>query len=293
MEIKRIKSACAAICALCLAVSMASCSSSDKSSSESKAETTSTAETTASDSSETESAVEKKNEQGEHLKKAYDFFSGKKYTEVIKYSNSQNETSTITKTVNGNDVLQTIKSDKGTNGYIIKDGKKYIFDKLTGIYGTVDSANTATLVETVVDQNLPMTQTHISSDDKKNYDVEEYTFTGDTYITVLDFCFDKTSGDLKKITTTYTVEGEDDIVETREIEKLSDKPETISTDVFKGLKNFTDLTEDERLKYCQTEITKADISTDDLSELNITNDNLKKISCSDFISIIYTYGYKK
>lgn len=292
MEIKKLRSAVAVICAICLTASMASCSKKENSSSVVET-TTSAVESSSAESSSESSEAEKKNEQGEHLKKAYDFFTDKKYSEVIKYSNTQNETSTITKTVNGDDVIQTIKSDKGTNGYIVKDGKKYIFDKLTGVYGTIDSANTSSLVETVVEQNLPMTKTHIDSSDSKKYDVEEYTYTGDTYITVLDFCFDKTSGDLKKITTTYTVEGEDDVVETREIEKLSDKPDAITTDVFNGLKNFTELSEDERAKYCQEQITKADISTDDLSELNITNDTLKKISCSDFISIIYTYGYKK
>ena len=100
--------------------------------------------------------------------------------------------------------------------------------------GEINDDPTGNLIVQTVKQSLEPTKTHIDPEESKKYDAEEYTYTAGTYITVLDFYFDKTTGELKKYTVTYSIEGRDNQVETREIEKMSAAPVNVPAFSEKG-----------------------------------------------------------
>lgn len=68
---------------------------------------------------------------------------------------------------------------------------------MTGVYHKSDVTELDGVLESIVKQNLPRTYGHINSDEADDFDIEEYTYTGDTYITAIDLYFDKSDGSLK------------------------------------------------------------------------------------------------
>ena len=258
-----------------------------KTDSESKKESSSLSES----SSSAESMVE--NVQGEHIKKVYEFFKKEQYTLKMTVTESDESVTELTRVVRGDDFYQLQKSKIGESGTVRVNKKTYDFNKVCGILRTSTANSLDNMITSVVDEKLPMTFTHINEDDQKKYDVEEDTYTGDTYITILDFCFDKETGDLVKYTATYSVEGEDDITEIKEITEMSDKIDesVFNTDFTESLTDFNSLTEDQRLGYCQGVCSTAGVSTDEMYKFGIDTDKLKTISYDDFVSLVYTYGY--
>lgn len=108
----------------------------------------------------------------------------------------------------------------------------------------------------------------------------------------MDFYFDKESKALVKYTTTYTVEGQDDIVETRTINRLDNNIDesVFNTDFTTSLVDFNSMSEDQRLGFCQGLCGSFGISTDDMYEMNITTDQFKTIDYDTLFKLVYTYG---
>lgn len=233
------------------------------------------------------------NEQGELITNAAKFFDNESYTFKTKMTASDGSSVDITKAVSGDNICQIQKTALGTSGFIRVDGQSYDYDNVCGIYRKTDATEIDGIVESVVEQNLPRTYGHIAPEDEEKYSVEEYTYTGDTFITVIDFFFDKDSGELKKYTATYSVEGSDDTTESWDVIEMDAAADAtlFNAETATKLMDFDGMTEDQRLGYCQGVCGTAGVSTDEMYEFGIDTDKLKTISYDDFIELIYTYGY--
>ena len=248
------------------ACSKSSSSDSDSSSGEStdSSSQTSSESTAESSSSQSESKPEEK-VMGERIKKAAAFFENPSYEFVC----------------------------TGNTTYRYDDKTKAFSRKV----GEINEDPTGNLIVQTVKQSLEPTRTHIDPQEEKKYDAEEYTYTAGTYITVLDFYFDKTTGELKKYTVTYSIEGKDNEVETREIEKMS----TVSADVpafnekeltDKGYVHFEGFTEQKREEFCRQVMRDNKITNETLYNVGLTTYDLKTVSYIDFASAVIAAGAK-
>ena len=197
----------------------------------------------------------------------------------------------LTRVVRNDDVYQLQQESMGKHGAITLDGKSYDFDYVCGMYRETENKPDLNVIEEIISLNLDRTNTHEDSGES-GYVTEEYTYTGDTYITVLDFYFDKETKALVKYTTTYSVEGQDDIVETRTVKRLdNDIDESVfNTDFTSYLADFDSMSEDQRLGFCQGLCGSFGISTDDMYKMNITTDQFKTIDYDTLFKLVYTYG---
>ena len=82
---------------------------------------------------------------------------------------------------------QVQKNSVGESGSLRTDGKSYDFDKVSGLYTESSVTVLDSNVAQVAEQMLPHTSYHINKLDQQEYDIEEYTYTGETYITAFDF----------------------------------------------------------------------------------------------------------
>lgn len=224
----------AVLCAALMTVLCAGCAEGSDSAADSKnnSSAASTAENKSvskSDEKDTDSMEDDSSEEvydvsstsaGRGLTQAYEFLQNESYSMNVRYTNADGEVTEIYRVVDGDNYYQRQKNSIGESGSIKVGDEKYDFDIVCGIYRKSSADRLDSVVETIVEENLPKTSTHIAQEDAEIYDVEEYTYTGDTYITVMDFCFDKQTGELVKYTTTYSVEGEDDVTEVREFYDL-------------------------------------------------------------------------
>lgn len=163
---------------------------------------------------------------GRYIMQAYDFFKSESYSISLTYTDSEGNKTDIFRAVEGDNYYQLQTNKVGSSGSIRADKQSYDFDLACGIYRKSTARRLDSLVESVVDEDLPATSTHIDPNDAARYAVEEYTYTGSTYITVIDFYFDKDSGVPVKYTTHYMVEeenGDESRVETRVINDLYPK----------------------------------------------------------------------
>lgn len=300
-----VKKIAAAVCACVLCLSVVGCSNKDSSSSKNENtssvaeksdkndKTDSKADDSNGDNSNADDSSANVNEQGELITNAAKFFDNPSYTLKTKLTTSDGSVVDITKAVSGDNIYQLQKTPLGTSGFIRVDGQSYDFDNVCGIYRKTDTTEIDGIVESVVKQNLPRTYGHISPEDEEKYNVEEYTYTGDTFITVVDFFFDKDSGDLKSYTATYSVEGSDDTTESWEVVEMTAAADDtlFNAETATKLMDFDGMTEDQRLGYCQGVCGTAGVSTDEMYEFGIDTDKLKTISYDDFVELIYTYGY--
>lgn len=233
---------------------------------------------------------------GELLSAAAETFGGDYTYELnVTYSDLPEAVSKLLQTRSGDSFYMSVKetSENGLaadTAYLRLGDAAYDIDNNIGAYNTADADITLSLVENVIDMKLDRTYTHIPQD-TEGFQVEEYTYTGDTYITVYDFYFDE-GGALKKYIVTYTVEGQDELVETAEITRLEAAAEEkyLSEDMLGGLVSFADMTEDERLSFCRELCGRYKISTDDMYKMNITTDDLKRISFDELSALVYTYA---
>ena len=298
MDIKKI---CAALCACVVCLCAAGCSKDSKESSsvtESKANVSTAdnadsakSEDSKCDESDTDSKV--LNEQGELIKKTAAIFDGD-YTLKTTCTEADGSKQEVVRAKKGGNIYLKVTSDIGTSGFIYVDGAGYDYDNVTGVYHKSDVTELDGVLESIVKQNLPRTYGHINSDEADDFDIEEYTYTGDTYITAIDLYFDKSDGSLKKYTQTFTIEGSDDTVSEYTVDELSGDADASLFDVSQAtsLVAFDSMSEDQRLGYCQGILNKAGVTTDDLSAGGYQTDDLKTISYDSFVSLVYTYGYK-
>lgn len=308
MNIKKTTAVfCAALCLVCLG----GCSDKENSSGESSvqdsqlessyetanesSEGDSSSLSTQEDSSGQDDSSESGDENtlGEGLQKAYEILSGDSYSMKVTYKNNEGDVE-IYRVKNNNDFYQLQEDRVGKGGIISVDGVCYDFDYVCGIYKEGSPDEFQTVIENVVQMNLPRTQTHINEEDAQNYAVEEYTYTGDTYITTIDFYFDKDTLDLVKYTSFYSVEGEDDLEETREITLLSEQADETVFDIsqVENLINFNEMTEEKREGYCQGICLAAGITQEDMTLYGITQEEFQNISYEDFVDFVHSYGYK-
>ena len=272
-----------------------------------KAEEESAAEnagSTADSDTDSESVSEKdKTEVGELLAAAAEIF-GSDYTfsAKITYSDEPESYAECTQARRGGDIyMHNTQVYPDSLDYDITslylDGTIYEADNNIGAYRVFGeseevNADEMSVVLLVANYGLERTSTHIPAD-TEGMTVEEYTYTGDTYMTIYDFYFDE-SGALKKYTTVYSVEGEDDIIQTTEVISLEAQADESLFDlnIFDGMKAFDELTEDERLGFCQQMCGKFSVTTDMMNEMSITTDDFKTIDLSRFSTLIQTYGEK-
>ena len=126
---------------------------------------------------------------GARLTSAYEILSGDKYTfKCTLEADDLAEPVTIERYKSGSRLYQSQQTSAGKRGFLVTDGKVYEFDYLTYSY-TDEGIALPDVIESVVKENLPQTSTHIAA--KEGEAAEEYTYMGDTFITVYDFYFDE------------------------------------------------------------------------------------------------------
>ena len=225
---------------------------------------------------------------GAYLRQTAELYQSKNYTlKSTVTSTAFDGEIKLTRVVHGDNIYQLQEEEKGSYGVVSVDDKAYDFDNACGMYRKSQSVPVTTVVEEVVDQNLP-----VNIKLNEGFVVEQYTFTGSTYITNIDFYFDEASGELKKYTMTYISEGQDNVVETRVIDSVS---ETVDGKVFEldfldKMVDFEELTEEKRQSFCKRVCKSKGISTDALSKQGVTDEDLKTIKFDELFNLVYTYG---
>ncbi|MGN1133305.1 MAG: hypothetical protein ACI4RN_02505 [Oscillospiraceae bacterium] len=247
-----------------------------------------------SESSEADSSEIKEYQPGKLLANAAKIFQSKKYTLKCTVTDDNSKDSTkITKVVNGDDVYQIQETKQGSYGIISSDGKEYAFDNLCGMYKKEKDIFKNSIVEEIINNKIPPTESNeAQTQDDELYDSEHYTYTGDTYITNVTFYFDKKTGDLKKYTMRYTVEGNDDVVETRTIDSITQDVDekAFSLDFLDKMVDFEDMSDEQRQGFCQGVCSAKHITVDMMNKLGITTEGLKDISFETFFNLVYTYA---
>lgn len=229
---------------------------------------------------------------GDKLKKVCEIYDSGCYTLecTLTGTNISGETR-ITRVEKNGDLYQVQHERLGDFGTVTLSGRSYDFDYICGMYRERESAPVLNIIKQIEIQGVPRTNIHAPGE-KAEYDTEQYTYTGDTYMTVLDFCFDKKDGHLIKYDTTYSVEGQDDIVETRTVTRLdTEADESVFNAYFTDtLVNFGTMTEEQRLGFCQGLFASYGIDTEDLSEFGVTSSGLGKIDYDTLASLVHTCG---
>ena len=238
--------------------------------------------------------------QGDKIKAAAKFFENDRYEYVCRVSGTH-AGATVSLIKNNGVCMQT--TDYGfCKSVIYCNGPDTIrYDDLTKAFvnevGNITTDPTGNNITETVKKNLPATKTHIDEKDAQKYDAEEYTYTAGTYITVLDFYFDKQKGTLSKYTVTYSVEGRDDEIENRDIVKMSSSDvsaiEFSENQIRDNYTDFNALSESAREKFCKELLEKHGVKEDDLYEEGLTMFDLKKISYSDFSNFLIGFNAKK
>ena len=248
-----------------------------------------------SESKADESSEIKKQEMlvGEHLKNSAKIYESGKYTLKCPISGDAiGTTLKLTRVVNEGNVYQLQEEKAGSYGVISVNGEAYAFDNNCGMYKSAKSAPDKSIVEEIIEQNIPVKNTSESKD--KKYVTEQYTYTGDTYITNVTFYFDKNTDELKKYEMKYTVEGQDDATETRVINSISDKVDesVFKLDFLKKMVNFDTMSEEQKMGFCQGVCVSRGINEQMLSDYGIKSEDFKKIEFDTFFDLIYSYNDK-
>lgn len=286
---------CLALCTVLLCTGCASAEGKSSSAAESSSKAESSAPVSEA-SKDTDSTPEKeipKEEPGPLLAKAAELFTGGTYSFECTLTDSEGNVTEISRQVTPSGYYQLQKNAIGECGSVMADGKSYMFDKVSKMYAEDSVTQLESTVAEVAGQMLPHTSTHINKLDQQEYDIEEYTYTGETYITVFDFYFSKSDGKLVKYITTYSVEGSDDIVETREFTKLSNQADSslVSLSVLANLTDFDELTQEE----CQEEFERIcdanEVSDSDMAACGTSRDALGKLSFYEFEEMLYSCGF--
>ena len=245
---------------------------------------------------------------GKYITKAYELLQSGHYSVRLTYTDPSGHDTEIYRLVNGADYYEIQKNEIGESGCICVSGYAYDFDNVCGIFRKRNSGRPESLIESVVEQKLPATDTNIDPNEAELYEAEEYTYTGGTYITVIDFYFDKTTGLPVKYITKYMVEeenGDEGMTETRTVKEIcvdeggelhTSDGETVEKDsslfdlsFLSQLADFDSMTPEQKLGYCQAIFVTAGVTADELNDAQITDERLKYISYEDFTSLVYTF----
>ncbi len=176
-----------------------------------------------------------------------------------------------------------------SRAYLFDGSTAYDIDLGMGIYNTREKWEDYNLILSLIDSEPEITEAHMPDEmAEKEYSVEEYTYPGDTYITVFDFYFDKDDA-LKQYTVTYKVEGDDDLVQTCVVEKLEANAE-IGENALEGLTDFSALDEEQRSELCLEICTQRGITSEKMSEAGVAAEDLGKMDYEAFTELVYTYG---
>lgn len=293
-----IKKIAAVMCVAAVCTAFAGCSDKDKSVSSAAADSSadssaeSAADSTPQEDTLSGSGQEEMQNIGEYLRGVADIYATKNYTLECTLSSTEFDGEVkITREVKGDNVYQIQHESMGDHGTLTLDGVTYDFDNVCGMYRTAESSPSLNVVEEIISLDLEQTDTH-EPPAEDEYVIEEYTYTGDTYITVMDFYFDKTDKHLVKYITTYSVEGQDDITETRVIDRLDETVDesVFNTDFTNRLVDFDSMSEDQRLGFCQGICASFGITAENMYEMNITTDKFRNIDYDTLFELVYTYG---
>lgn len=236
------------------------------------------------------SSLNEKAHAGEYLTKLSEKLKQGSYTMKCTVTNSAfDEEIKLMRMVSGGNVYQLQEESAGSYGVISVDGKTYNFDNSAGMYQQTESAPPQGIIDEVISRNLPMAEDR-EEDTADGIVTEQYTYTGDTYITNITFYFDEKSGDLKKYTLKYTIEGQDDMTETRNVDFMSFEVDqsVFSLDFLDQMHDFGSMTEDERFDFCRDVCSQKGITTDYLDKMDISEEDFKKIDFSTFLNLIYS-----
>ena len=293
--LKRIVSAVSALMLCMTVVSASGCSDAGSSSSESMAEDSSSAESTQESSAAdtgSKAAYAPSKAVGEKLKAVYDLYSKGHYTIECELTGTNiPDKITVLRVVDGSDSYQLQKEKLGNHGTVTLSGKSYDFDFVCGMYRENPSPKPLNVIEQIVRDGVPKTNPNTGNKDPK-YDIEQYTYTGDTYITVMDFFFDKKDSRLVRYDMTYSVEGSDDTVETRTVTRLDGE---VDDSVFNAyftdtLVNFDTMSEQQRLGFCQGLCASWGVTADEMYEYGVTMNDLGTVDYDTLFGLIHTYG---
>ncbi|SDB33730.1 hypothetical protein SAMN02910317_01651 [Ruminococcaceae bacterium FB2012] len=281
-----------ALCALLVLCGTGCSDGNDSSSSSSQAEESpeSAAVSSAADSSKAETVPART--VGEKLKAVYDIISSGSYTFEIELTGTNvPETIEITRIVSGEDSYQLQQEKLGNHGTVSFSGKSFDFDYVCGMYRENAEPPQPGMIEQIVKGNVPRTDAAAVSPEN-GCDCEQYTYTGDTFITVIDFFFDKSDGHLVKYTTAYSVEGRDDIIETRTVKKLEKGADTSVFNAYFAdtLVNFDTMSEPQRQGFCQGLCATWGVTADEMFRLGVSSDSFGKIDYDTLFTLIHTYG---
>lgn len=199
----------------------------------------------------------------------------------------------IKRVVNGEDVYQLQTERLGSHGFVSLGGVGYDFDYVCGMYREARAVLELNIIEQIAANGLAVSKYRgLSDEDGKQYDVEEYVYTGGTYITRIDFFFEKADGRLVRYVTTYSVEGQDDIVETRTVERLDGNvDESLFNAYFADeLADFENMSEEQRQGFCQGLCGSYGITPEEMSENGVSLSGLKNIDYNTLFRLIYNYG---
>ena len=278
-----------AVCAL-LMVFFTGCSGDTDSSSSQEAPQAAEGSSAAAESSEVTLSYTPRTNTGEKLKAVYDIISKGTYTFECELTGTNvPEPIRITRIVSGNDSYQLQQEKLGDHGTVTFSGKSYDFDYVCGMYRESTEAAQPGIIEQIVKGNVPRTETAVKDE---RYDIEQYTYTGDTFITVIDFYFDKKDGHLMKYDMTYSVEGRDNIVETRTVLRLDNEADTSVFNAYFAdtLVNFDSMSEPQKQGFCQGLCATWGITADEMFDLGVSSDSLDKIDYDTLFTLIHTCG---
>lgn len=179
-----------------------------------------------------------------------------------------------------------------SRAYFFDGSTAYDIDLGMGIYNTREKWEDYNLILSLIDSEPEITEAHMPDEmAEKGYSVEEYTYPGDTYITVFDFYFDK-DDNLKQYMVTYKVEGDDDLVQTCVVERLEAEAKP-DEDALEGLTDFSALDEEQRSELCLEICTQRGITSEKMSEAGIAAEELGKMDYEAFTELVYTYGDRR
>ena len=283
----------AMLIAALMCLSLASCKSKTASSEEQNPKSTVKPPVAAQESSSEPEPQPQEQEDhiGQKLRAVYDIFKSDKYTfKCTLLSNENDDKVQIERYKSGSKLYQSQQTDKGKRGFLADGEKVYEFDYLTYSY-TDEGKVLPDIIESVVDENLVQSSSHI--DAKKGETAEEYTYMGDTFITVYDFYFNEKDDSLVRYTATYSVEGNDDVIESRTVDELTSSvgdESVFEASFVTTLTNFSAFSQADRKTYCSDICTRFGITEQMLVSNGMTSESFRKISYSDFLGLVYRYS---
>lgn len=232
---------------------------------------------------------------GQFIMQAYDMLQSSQYVLRLTYTDPEGFDTDIYRVVDGDDYYEVQTNEIGESGCISVNGEAYDFDNVCGIYRRRTQGKPKTLIETVVEERLPATDTNVDPNEAADLEVEEYTYTGGTYITVMDFYFDKVTGVPVRYTTRYMVEqenGDEGMTETRTVKEIMygaggeltatdgeshELDRTVfDTSFISKLADFDGMSPEQKLGYCQAIFVTANVTADELTEAGFDEEKLKK-----------------